>query len=136
MHAVTNALGRVKGWLDERGPMAWLAAMILAFIFIWPIGLALLFYMIWSNRMCRSSHHADRAFRHAFHKTSGNTVFDTYRDETMKRLEDEQSAFHSFMHRLRTAKDQSEFDMFMNQRRDDVTRSNDKPEDMSGALPA
>ncbi len=137
MHAVTQLFSRVKGFLDERGPMAWLAAMILGFIFIWPLGLALLFYMIWSNRMCRSSHHADRAFRHAFHRgSSGNTVFDTYRDETLKRLEDEQSAFHSFMQRLRTAKDQSEFDMFMNQRRDDVTRSSDRPDDLSNAQPA
>ena len=29
----------------------WIAAMVLGFIFWWPVGLALLFYGIWSRRM-------------------------------------------------------------------------------------
>jgi len=49
--------------------------------------------------------------------TSGNRAFDEYRSETLKRLEEEQSEFKEFLERLRFAKDRSEFDQFMNERR-------------------
>ncbi len=49
--------------------------------------------------------------------TSGNHAFDDYRQETMKRLEVEQTEFHDFLSRLRAAKDRSEFDAFMADRR-------------------
>lgn len=37
--------------LDDWGKPAWITAMILGFVFFWPAGLAILFYMIWSGRM-------------------------------------------------------------------------------------
>lgn len=41
--------------MDEWGKPAWIIAMILGFVLFWPIGLAILFYMIWSGRMgCRN----------------------------------------------------------------------------------
>ena len=49
--------------------------------------------------------------------SSGNRAFDEYRSETMRRLEDEQREFHDFLERLRMAKDKSEFDQFMAERR-------------------
>lgn len=49
--------------------------------------------------------------------SSGNKAFDDYRAETLKRLEDEQREFKDFLERLRFAKDRSEFDQFMNERR-------------------
>jgi len=49
--------------------------------------------------------------------SSGNHAFDEYRRETLKRLEDEQTEFHDFLGRLRAAKDRSEFDAFMADRR-------------------
>ncbi|MBU1175020.1 MAG: DUF2852 domain-containing protein [Alphaproteobacteria bacterium] len=40
--------------LDEMGKGAWIATMIVAFVVFWPLGLALLAYLIWSGRMgCR-----------------------------------------------------------------------------------
>ena len=45
--------------------------------------------------------------------TSGNRAFDEYREETLRRLEDEQSEFREFMDRLRHARDKAEFDQFM-----------------------
>ncbi len=48
-------LRRAEAWLDERGRFAWIAAMVLGFIFIWPVGLAFLAYMIWSKRMFKGS---------------------------------------------------------------------------------
>ena len=49
--------------------------------------------------------------------TSGNHAFDEYRAETLRRLEEEQSEFSSFLERLRFAKDKAEFDQFMAERR-------------------
>jgi hypothetical protein len=49
--------------------------------------------------------------------TSGNRAFDEYRTETLRRLEEEQKDFASFLERLRFAKDKSEFDQFMTERR-------------------
>ncbi len=49
--------------------------------------------------------------------SSGNAAFDSYRDETMKRLEEEQRAFGDFMERLKRARDQEEFERFMDERR-------------------
>jgi hypothetical protein len=48
---------------------------------------------------------------------SGNHAFDEYRAETLRRLEEEQSEFSSYLERLRFAKDKAEFDQFMAERR-------------------
>jgi hypothetical protein len=49
--------------------------------------------------------------------SSGNHAFDEYRTETLRRLEEEQNDFSSFLERLRFAKDKAEFDQFMADRR-------------------
>ena len=49
--------------------------------------------------------------------TSGNRAFDDYREETLKRLEEEQREFKDFLARLRFARDRAEFDQFMTARR-------------------
>ena len=106
-----------ENWMDRRGKGAWIAAMILGFIFFWPLGLALLFYMIWSDRMFSKSHSCSRS--KSFYRrdaSSGNTAFDAYKADTLRRLEEEQQQFEAFMDRLRAAKDQSEFDEFMKDR--------------------
>ncbi len=107
---------KAENWLDARGKGAWIAAMVLGFIFFWPIGLALLAYMIWSKRMFNGSCSSRRrAHGHKFN-TSGNSAFDAYKADTLRRLEDEQDAFESFLNRLRDAKDKREFDEFMDER--------------------
>lgn len=117
-----------EGWLDERGKGAWIAVMVLGFVFFWPVGLALLAYMIWSKRMfSKHSHgHHHREFRHHMRaqahsmrsaaRPSGNSAFDEYKAETLKRLMDEQEQFEAFLDRLRAAKDKQEFDQFMDER--------------------
>src|SRR4030095_16779605 len=37
--------------LDDIGKPAWIGVMVLGFILFWPIGLAILAYLIWSGRM-------------------------------------------------------------------------------------
>jgi len=126
-------LKNAQGWLDGHGPKAWTAAMVLGFIFFWPIGLFLLFYMIGTNRMWkRGSHRGCGMNRSTFNQT-GNVAFDKYRDETLRRLEDEQSAFTSFLEQLRAAKDQAEFDDFMtNRARRPAPKAPEAPEAPAG----
>ncbi|MBM7066714.1 DUF2852 domain-containing protein [Actibacterium sp. 188UL27-1] len=111
--------GRTEAWLDDRGKGAWIAAMVLGFVFFWPIGLAFLAYMIWSKRMFSGSCAKRRDHNHIRgmkFKSSGNIAFDAYKSETIRRLQDEQEAFEAFLERLRAAKDKSEFDQFMDDR--------------------
>lgn len=48
---------------------------------------------------------------------TGNSAFDEYRAETLRRLEEEQAEFKEFLDRLRRAKDKAELDEFLAQRR-------------------
>jgi hypothetical protein len=110
---------RTEDWMDAPGKPAWIAAMVLGFIFFWPVGLALLVYMIWSKRMFSSSsrNYSNKFQRNmAISRPTGNTAFDAYKADTLKRLEEEQGNFESFLERLRAAKDKSEFDAFMDER--------------------
>ncbi|SHJ91198.1 Protein of unknown function [Shimia gijangensis] len=120
----TNATGptgwfsKSEAWLDSKGKGAWIVAMVLGFIFFWPIGLALVLYITYTNRWsknmfsksCRRSHHRSHGMRMS---PTGNRAFDSYREDTLRRLEDEQANFEAFLERLREAKDKSEFDQFM-----------------------
>jgi hypothetical protein len=125
--------------LDDLPRPAWIALMIVGFILFWPIGLALLIYLIWSRRMFCSRHgrfgqwygpdgrEARREAREEWrawkrrHRWgaggSGNVAFDEYREETLRRLDEEQREFRDFLDRLRAAKDRAEFDQFMDERR-------------------
>lgn len=120
---IRAALGRAEDWLDAKGKKAWIAAMVLGFILFWPIGLALLAYMIWGKQMfghnCRHRRSRDHSSgRHGSHasQVTGNHAFDSYRAEALRRLEDEQEAFEAFLQRLRNSKDKTEFDAFMDDR--------------------
>jgi len=116
-------------WLQmlDRKPF-WIAATVLGFIYWWPVGLALLIFMIGSGRMGCGFWRHQGAHRHwsswcnanegpGARTSSGNRAFDEYRAETLRRLEEEQREFAAFLDRLRFAKDKSEFDDFMAQRR-------------------
>lgn len=107
---------RAEAWLDARGKGAWIAAMVLGFILFWPIGLVLLAYMIWSKRMFNGSCGQGRHMSRNNFRSSGNSAFDAYKADTLRRLEEEQEAFESFLQRLRDAKDKAEFDQFMEER--------------------
>ena len=114
---ITDWLGRAERKLDEHGKPAWIAAMVAGFVLFWPAGLFILGYMIWSGRMgCGNGRRRARS-RHLRSGGTGNAVFDDYREATMRRLEEEQDAFTDFLERLRRAKDQAEFDRFMEERR-------------------
>jgi hypothetical protein len=120
--------------LDDIGKPAWIALTVLGFILFWPIGLAMLAYLIWSGRMScwrhggygrryDESRERMRRWWQSEREGSGNRAFDEYRAETLQRLEEEQREFRDFLDRLRHAKDKAEFDQFMAERR----RPRDEP---------
>lgn len=118
--------------LDEFGKPAWIILMILAFVWWWPLGLAILAFLIGSGRMGCWNHNGMSRWQNKMDRmrsggcdwwsssssSSGNRAFDDYRTETLKRLEEEQREFKEFLQRLRFAKDRQEFDQFMAERRD------------------
>lgn len=119
-----NSLRRGEAWLDDKGKWAWIAFMVLGFVANPFIGLAILAYLIWGKQMfarsCGHRRHADDQSwgRHAmrFGQPTGNRAFDDYKAEALRRLEEEQEAFEAFLQRLRSSKDKSEFDSFMEDR--------------------
>ena len=122
MNTLAAWLGRSRDWLDDRGRAAWIVATVIGFVLFWPIGLALLSYTIWSKRMrCNSWGRRARDTRTRDLGKTGNTAFDAYRDETLRRLEEERESFTAFLAQLRAAKDKAEFDQFM------ATRSQVQP---------
>ena len=124
-------------WLDDIGKPAWIALMIVSFFVWWPLGLVVLGYTVGSGRMfrCWNSRRGgewrSRVREQAAQwcgpraqggmtggirggmRSSGNHAFDEYRDETLRRLEEEEREFREFLEPLRQAKDKAEFDQFM-----------------------
>lgn len=117
--------------VDDFGRPAWIALMVLGFIAYWPVGLAILAFLLWSGRMrcwkrfetmqfcrARGRWHGPWSGPYGGGRTSGNSAFDEYRAEALRRLEEEEKEFHEFLDRLRQAKDKAEFDQFMATRRE------------------
>jgi Protein of unknown function (DUF2852) len=77
----------------------------------------------WQHKMERMQHKMDWMRSRMsggpwnYAPSSGNRAFDEYRADTLRRLEDEQREFREFLDRLRFAKDKTEFDQFMAERR-------------------
>ncbi|MFG1347935.1 DUF2852 domain-containing protein [Xanthobacter autotrophicus DSM 431] len=120
--------------VDSYGKPAWIVLTVLAFMAWWPLGLALLAFAIGSGRFgcgrrgfSRWQEQGADAMRNGFGHgfgcwtrptpSSGNRAFDEYRQDTLRRLEEEQKEFKDFLERLRQAKDKAEFDQFMADRR-------------------
>jgi len=111
--------------------------MVIGFIVFWPLGLAMLVYILWGDRIPEIRRHFEMSaasgrqwagFRgcgpsRASYSASGNAAFDDYRENELKRLEEERRKldeelreFESYMRDLRRARDQEEFDRFKRER--------------------
>ena len=120
------------------GPLT-IALMVLGFILFWPLGLAMLAYILWgemfggssekaeawmhkSKAWCRDQNWRQQSYGNWRH-SSGNAAFDEYRAEQLKRLDEERrrldeeiQQFHDYLRNLRMARDREEFDRFMRER--------------------
>ncbi|MBP2237863.1 hypothetical protein J2Z31_004386 [Sinorhizobium kostiense] len=114
---------------------ATIALMVLGFIVFWPLGLAMLAYIMFGDKLKAFKKDANDSVdrmcagfrrnsgRHWAHRT-GNVAFDEWRDAELARLEEERrkldrmrEEFDAYVRELRRAKDQEEFDRFMRERR-------------------
>ena len=103
--------------------------MIIGFAVFWPLGLAMLAYIIWGDEIGRKAGDLKTQFRSVTERTpfrpgafaeTGNLAFDEYRTRELKRLDEERrkidamrAEFDGFVKDLRRVKDQEEFDRFM-----------------------
>ena len=109
---------------------ATIALMVIGFMVFWPLGLAMLAYIIWGDRLDGFKRDVNRATdgvfagcRKASYKAqrgTGNVAFDDWRekellrlDEERRRLDEMREEFDAYARDLRRAKDQEEFDRFM-----------------------
>jgi hypothetical protein len=106
--------------------------MVIGFAVFWPLGLAMLAWIIWGDEIAAKAEAAKSHFRAfsertqgwqaagGFRGATGNAAFDEYRAQELRRLEEERrkleamrAEFESFLAELRRVKDQEEFDNFM-----------------------
>jgi uncharacterized protein DUF2852 len=123
------------------GPLT-IALMVLGFIVFWPLGLAMLAYILWGEMFggsaekaeawinqkrawCqdRGSYRSGGSYGAWGRSTTGNAAFDEYRAEQLRRLDEERRRldedireFHEYLKNLRMARDREEFDRFMRER--------------------
>lgn len=110
--------------------------MVIGFAFAWPLGLIMLAYILWGDRIPEVRQHFEGAKRDwetnkrewcgprrssSSFSRSGNSAFDDYRDSEMKRLDEERRRldeerreFEQYVQNLRRARDKEEFDRFRN----------------------
>jgi biopolymer transport protein ExbB/TolQ len=110
--------------------------MVLGFVVFWPLGFAMLAYILFGERLrefkrdvnertdgmfAGCGRHRNR-HRQSFSST-GNVAFDDWRRAELERLEQERrkldemrAEFDAYARELRRAKDQEEFDRFMRER--------------------
>ena len=121
-----------------------IAMMIIGFMIAWPLGLAVIAYIIWGDRLEAfksdvnvATDRASGFFQNAkggfnmgngkramsgFGPT-GNVAFDDWREAELKRIEEERAKvaaarheFDEYLRELRRAKDEEEFRLFMAER--------------------
>ena len=103
--------------------------MIAGFIIFWPLGLAMIAWIVWGDEIGTMFNDARAQFRGAARSVpfsaaasgrTGNLAFDEYRTAELKRLAEERrkleemrAEFEGFVAELHRAKDQQEFKRFM-----------------------
>jgi hypothetical protein len=124
-----------------------IAMMIIGFMIFWPLGLAMIAYIVWGDRLdqfksdvnsatdkasCMFSR-KDRSFR--MHERTGNMAFDDWREAELKRLHKERmkldamrAEFDDYASELRRAKDEAEFNSFMAGRTNNAAGDGSKPQ--------
>jgi ABC-type multidrug transport system fused ATPase/permease subunit len=84
---------------------------------VWPIALLLAGSLLWRLFRRRSWSSNEMRAETPREAASRNSAFEDYRQETMRRLDEESAKFREFLQRLRTSRDKKEFEAFMAARR-------------------
>jgi hypothetical protein len=96
--------------------------MVIGFVIWWPLGLAVLVWVLWGDRIEAWWH--ENRHRMEVRGSTGNEAFEEYRraelerlDAERRRLEEEAVAFQAYVNDLRRARDREEFERFRAERR-------------------
>ena len=134
---------------------ATIALMVLGFMIFWPLGLAMLAYILWGDRLDELKRDVNmktdevfrgcsgigrkRRHRDHYHARTGNVAFDDWREGELKRLDEERrkldemrTEFDTYARELRRAKDQEEFDRFMRDRKNSAAGNNGNGDSNAG----
>lgn len=121
-------------WIRPAWTPATIAMMVVGFMIFWPLGLAMIAYIIWGERLDNFKREANEKTDQVFSafKTNtmggamnrtGNVAFDDWREAELERLNEERKKldemrdeFDSHMRELRRARDEEEFNRFMDER--------------------
>jgi biopolymer transport protein ExbB/TolQ len=123
---------------------ATVALMVLGFVVFWPLGLAMLAYILFGEKFQsfkrEANQKADSAFAwcrsnsYTAPASTGNVAFDDWRktelerlDAERRRLDEMRAEFDNYARELRRAKDQEEFDRFMRDRQQMKTSGESAP---------
>jgi Protein of unknown function (DUF2852) len=99
-----------------------IAAMVAGFVLFWPVGLAILFWILWTKRHGTPPWvgRLAGAFNTGAGRASGNSAFEEWKRSELERLEQErrklaeaEQEFAAFLDQLKRARDREEFDRFM-----------------------
>ena len=111
-----------------------IAMMVIGFMIFWPLGLAMIAYILWGDRLDQFkadvndatdglSKSFNRSCRRSRMARTGNVAFDDWREAELKRLHEERmkldemrAEFDEYARELRRAKDEAEFKGFMSER--------------------
>lgn len=114
---------------------ATIALMIIGFMIFWPLGLAMLAYILWGDRLDDFRSGVDRATDAMSEKFSrggcnrartrtGNVAFDDWHEQELERLKQERrkldetiAEFEEHKREARRAQDTKEFDEFMQEKK-------------------
>jgi hypothetical protein len=127
-----SAFARPQEWEHPR-PL-WIVLLVLSLWISWPLALGLFVVLLWTGRLEAWKRAGLNMWQEGVGpmrqpgtwwppRSSGNHAFDDYRSDTLRRLEEEEKEFREFLNRLRAAKDKTEFDQFMADRRNQAGRS-------------
>jgi len=136
---------------------ATIAMMIIGFMIFWPLGLAMLAYILWGDRLDSFKSEINRATdnvtekmtspfrcgrgaaRHHRTVRTGNVAFDDWREVELSRLEEERTRldemrhdFDEYLRELRRAKDENEFQTFMKSKNGKSPSRKSVPDSKSG----
>jgi putative salt-induced outer membrane protein YdiY len=126
-----TTIARRKGRWTPLG----VAATVLGFVVWWPLGLAVIAYIMWGGSIDDLASDTVSQIKQSFKSrspagygsSSGNAAFDAYKAETLRRLEEEQEEFNEFVTRLREARDREEFERFMSERSASLKKDSEAP---------
>jgi len=132
-----------SAWLRPDWTPATVALMVLGFVVFWPLGMAMLAYILFGDRFRDFKRDVNQAAdgmfakcrpgrnRHQSYYGTGNVAFDEWRkaefdrlDEERRKLDEMRAEFDAYALELRRAKDREEFERFLRQR-NSVKRSDE-----------